>query len=127
MIDITGRWAVNSTAARVISKGVHYEPQLKKLRTPDICQKEPLQTIKLTWEQLGLNKKTFPDLTGQSNGRMDVIGYYGKTNKKQKGKWVCKCKCGNYTLREAAAIKRWKDGSNDCCRECRHLESLRNK
>lgn len=120
---ITGA-PINSLAARVTGKGVHYEAKLRKEQNPAICQKEPLQTIRFNWEQS--SKKGFVNLTGHSNGRLDVIGYYGKPNKNQKAKWVCKCKCGNYTLREAAAIKNWPSTEvKDCCRECWHLESLK--
>lgn len=42
------------------------------------------------------NKRT-KDLTGQSFGRLTVLGFAGR-NKWQKAMWLCRCECGNYSV-----------------------------
>lgn len=58
------------------------------------------------------------DVTGVKFGFMTVIGYLGK------GKWQCKCKCGNYTSRRYKAITN-PNNDVDACEECRELAYIK--
>jgi hypothetical protein len=56
------------------------------------------------------------DLTGQRRGRLVAIG----VSKVHKPKWVCRCDCGKYTIRQRRCFKR--DMCFDACEECWRLE-----
>lgn len=107
--DIYARRAVNTTAARVMAKGVHFVGD-KKILTAD--SELPIKT-----RALPLNME---DLHGFKFGRMVVIGVAAEV----RGRWVVKCNCGVYTLRTTKAVKN-RANKIDCCEQCRHLMHLK--
>jgi hypothetical protein len=81
------------------------------------------------WENPRKHKKTphnpdFIDLTGETIGRLTVIGWLGK------GSWQCRCLCGRYTGRKAKFIQEVLGGRkpNDVmCSECYALMVLKKR
>ena len=76
------------------------------------------------------------DLTGRKGGRITVFGYLGKTgfngNPKRsrtlgsaKKKWLVKCDCGSYEIRNGKTAKNLD--KDDACQYCRYLEKLKSK
>ena len=96
---------VNETAARVVAKGVNWEPQ-KKIQVVEQDTPLPIKNPPPNIE----------NVTGVRFGRFVVIGY----SKNAGGKWVCRCDCGRYALRRTRAVKN-ADNSQDRCELCRHL------
>lgn len=105
---------INKTAALVIGKGFHYEPN-KKVQT--IESKNPLPTRDAYYQEI--YSPTFTNCTGIKIGRLTVIGIYSRS----KG-WVCRCDCGMYCVRRQKAILN-KNNTQDRCEECRHLAFLK--
>jgi hypothetical protein len=88
--------AANKTAAVVArGKGVHWEAKIN----PQIVHQDlPLPVV------------PFPghpehDVTGQTFGRMRVIGYAGRANSSGQGLWVVRCACGSYEHRTRKAVR----------------------
>lgn len=106
---------VNRNAARVIKDGVNYSLSHK---ANVLYQRTPLPTQKPSKEQL--NHSNFFDLTGERRGRLTVLGQLLGNARW----WVCRCDCGNYTLRRAKAVKN-KNNEQDRCDECRHLAYMK--
>ncbi|AUR89712.1 hypothetical protein NVP1131O_43 [Vibrio phage 1.131.O._10N.222.49.A8] len=106
---------INKTAAMVVSGGAHWEANVKgnnghyDSKNPIPIQKSPDNT-------------NFIDYTGVRVGRLIVIGlaHNSIAQKKQSTgqAWVCRCDCGNYTIRRSRPIKR---GIKMCCGECEAL------
>lgn len=61
------------------------------------------------------------DLTGKRFGRLIVIKYTGKTDKRHNTLWLCKCDCGNIT---EANSYRLKNGEIKSC-GCLYKENLK--
>lgn len=91
---------INGTAARVMARGEHYE--FKALETT-VCSQVPLPTRQL---------EHGADLSGCALGRLRVIGLSDSV----RGRWVCRCSCGNYVLQKAIAIK--KAAPDSACPQC---------
>lgn len=77
--------------------------------------------------------KGMEDFTGQKKGYLTVIGLYGgpevgrrafgrNRSKPQGHGWVCKCACGNYTVRKTRSLRK---AGHDACVECMNLRYLR--
>lgn len=110
---------VNSTAGKVMSRGVHWESQRKEGGADHWKAPPPLVRMPKA-------RPTFKDVTGREFGRMRVIGYLGRhKGKNSKGRWLVKCSCGDYEARSVKAITN-PNNSSDMCVECRHLEYIKN-
>ncbi|SMB82342.1 hypothetical protein SAMN05660772_02066 [Pasteurella testudinis DSM 23072] len=107
---------INKTAALVVSKGVHFEVENSN---HDEFKKSPYPTWKKRPSSL-FHNSDFEDLTGRKQGKLTVIGLL----KGVYNKWVCRCICGNYTLRRAKAIRNINN-KFDCCGECRKLAQVK--
>lgn len=113
------RTPINKTAALVISKGTHYEPDCK------------IQVKEFDSPPMMLDRRHFPknpnfvDLTGKEKGRFRVVGLLAGSKLNQ---WVVRCSCGKYTTRTTKSIKSvdLNESANfDACRECKHLAFLK--
>lgn len=113
---------VNGTAARVIQRGTHYHPDVRLSQfqfdvQPPLADPRHHDTDAVT-----------VDLTGHRFGRLTVVGYWGRTGGRSKGKagqrWACRCACGLYVIRTARTIEGGRD-PDDKCLNCKHLDSLR--
>jgi hypothetical protein len=105
---------INITARLVISKGYNWEP------TPDLTKwhsDTPLPTIPVPRE--------IRNLTGRTNGKMTIIGFLGKVKKscRNEHKWLAKCTCGRYEIRDGYKFRRHK--GVDECRYCNRVKSMK--
>lgn len=105
---------VNGTAARMLSKGVHYEPQKEASR---FHSEFPISTVPVP-KQPG-----FIDLTGVTFGRMKVVGYVGRFMNGNRGMWLVRCACGRYETRSSHAIK--NPQREDSCTYCDYLDLIK--
>ena len=111
---------LDSTAARVMKPGIHYEPDIKFGQ----------QIWDYPIETLPLPKYTI-NMIGQKRGKLTIVGYVGR--KKKSGNnyhyWLVRCNCGKYEIRNGQNFRRQqkKDNQDDCCQICRHLQYLKNK
>jgi len=96
----------------VIARGTHFNP-LKKIQTAD--QEMPIATRPLPRHMLPKD-----DLTGRMVGLLSVLGMARDTN----GRWVVRCVCGIYSLRNAKAIKN-SENTQDRCELCRYKAFLK--
>jgi len=99
---------INVTAAKVLFKGEDFTPD-KKILTAHSYSPFPTRLV----------PKNSVDLTGESVGRLTVIGLAEK-----RGMWVVRCDCGRYTMRRAKAIRN-QNNTYDRCDACRHLLFLK--
>jgi hypothetical protein len=108
---------VNRTAASVLSKGEHFD-----IEVPDYiyCKGLPPKINDFT----GPRKE---DLEGVVFGRFTVMGFYEKKkNGGNRGMWVVRCRCGNYSLRRGNGIKRSiARGKDSCCYVCDKIKRLK--
>lgn len=95
---------VDTTAALVVSKGTHYRSP-KKLNVLESDNPLPLR----------VSPSNAEDLTGRVVGRLTVVGSF----QGGKGRWVCRCLCGRYTIRRGKSITNDNNGT-DRCELCRH-------
>lgn len=114
----------NQTAANVVYKGGFYERFSHK-------SSEKLSTTPFPVRN---TPKDTEDFTGHKKGQLTVIGAYdgvevGKkpcgSNRRAKPQghgWVCRCNCGNYTVRKTRSLRK---NSFDACIECTSLNVKR--
>ena len=70
--------------------------------------------------------KTGTDLTGIRFGRLIVIGYLGRPNKKKRnGRWLVKCDCGFYTIKSTSCLKKNKGDDSIMCIYCKDNEFIK--
>jgi len=108
MKRIYGKSPIDSTAYKVTSKGIQYEP-VKDIRTADSSL--PIATRRV------LQGK---NLIGRKVGRLSCVGLARDTP----NRWVMRCLCGTFTLRTAKAINNIEN-TQDRCERCRHYAYLR--
>lgn len=110
---VVGSTPQNQTAARVMSKGVHYEPTMAPaphhvstdlpLPMKDICSAPPqLQALAA-------------ELVGKTFGRLTVKGIAAEKSKP--ARWVVRCSCGQWEHRKATALCEAK-AERLMCRRC---------
>lgn len=61
------------------------------------------------------------DLTGKRFGRLIVIKYTGKTDKRHNTLWLCKCDCGNITEANSYKLKNGEIKSCGCLKKINFL------
>lgn len=104
---------INSTAKRVIQKGVDYEYIDSYLGYHDFL---PEELKKITHRPKG-----FIDFTGKKIGTFTVIGMC-KKKIKNNSQWLVKCNCGMYEKRMTKALK---NQQHMTCRSCLDLIKIR--
>lgn len=118
---VVGSVPQNQTAVRVMSKGVHYEPNMVIAETyvhadmPPPLTPAPDNPVAL---------KTYLEYAGKTFGRWRVIGLSAVQNKKKKARWVVRCSCGRYENRKAPALRN-AEANGDCCAECQHVRRVK--
>lgn len=114
---------VNIQAMRVTRKGVRYEYD-----APDKLGLTKDQSHKtITQPHWYAPPKTLPpppdiNLIGYGFGSFVVVGYLG--SKRDKGRWLVKCTCGDYETRTSKSA-RSPANDMDCCERCRHTAQLK--
>lgn len=94
---------INKVAALVTSTGTSF---VSKKKIQNVQSIGPISTKKFT----GSSK----NLSGTKFGRMTVIGM---AKDMKKGRWVVRCDCGIYAIRNAKAIENPRNNL-DRCEEC---------
>jgi len=111
---------LNATAARQLSRGVHYESK-------NNLQHRWLAPPLMRDLRAHLNLPGFVDLTGQTFGRLKALGIWSRPDRVSKSRpalWVCRCACGSYC---GVKSKMLRNGTSDRCAECRNTRNLRNR
>lgn len=96
---------VDATAARVLrGKGAHWQPQRKVDERHSHWEAPP--------PAITPRPADAPDFTGVRRDRMTALYWWGR------GRWVTRCACGRYELRQAV---KWAKNLDlpDACLECR--------
>lgn len=106
---------VNRTAALVVSRGEHFEPEVDTSKM--VYSDTPLPIKRPT--NAAKSNPAYKDLTGLRNGRLTVMGLYAGG----KGRWVVRCACGKYEVRTAKAVK--NIANNDMCSFCHAVERIK--
>jgi hypothetical protein len=103
---LIGSVPANKTAARVVGRGEHWEPNM----SPTVVQYRdgPPKTVP--------PPSCNHDLTGTVVGRLTVRGYLAH------GRWLVRCVCGIYEPRTTRAIKK---SLSTMCSSCNDLERLK--
>lgn len=112
MKEIYNLTPINSTAAKVVSNGEHYQPHHKQ--NGEHWENKPIT--------LPLPKNTCNRI-GHRQGRLTVVGYMGK-NKKRGAKWLVKCDCGHYETRYWKSLTN-KNNTGDRCVDCRNIAFIK--
>lgn len=118
----------NATAGRVVSSGVHFDPQPEKpgaFRAHEWDVPPPLKSI----TALRRRYPEFVDYTGLRLGRLVVLGVAVESMDNNKGRkgamWVCRCACGRYVGRRRHSLKNpVATASCDGCHYTRHLREV---
>lgn len=104
---------LNSTAARVIGKGVHYEPQMRPHATEAL---------------IGMPAILRPVKNGKRLGHWTILGLAADSpeasSRKPEALFVVKCSCGRYGLRRMKSLVRARK-RKEGCPECKHLQTVR--
>jgi len=101
---------VDQTAARVVSTGVHFQPDPK-----DINPRRSPAPLPITTRSLPLVTPSTPlykiheDLTGRVFGRLVVVGRFYDPHQEYKAwhpkiRWVTRCACGYYEPRRKSVL-----------------------
>jgi hypothetical protein len=112
---------IDMNAARVTGRGIHWDSSEKPNPHARRWEAFPSHLIR----PMPTTAATFEDLTGRRVGRFTVVGYLGKLNRKKKAVWLCRCTCGAFESRGAAAITNVDRNPNDSCMSCRYLERVK--
>lgn len=107
---------VDRIAARVTGKGDNWTPET--------------MAFAVEWEERPSLKpcpSNLKDLTGSRRGRVEIVGYFGSQSlRKCKHKWVGRCDCGKFVLRNDVSWQRglFANTPDVGCRRCSRLEQL---
>jgi hypothetical protein len=112
---------LNSTAARVTGKGVHYDPKINYGSSVHFKAPPPMKDINKLNPK---GKKDALQIIGKRFGRFTVIGLADGTNPKKHAKWVVRCDCGDYEHRSYKAVNN-PENTQDRCKNCRHLAYIK--
>lgn len=120
---VVGSVPQNKTAARVMSRGVHFDPIIN---APDTHKRsaDPLPIGPVPPGPVA--RKFYDEIVGKKFGHWRVFGHALVQPKgPSKGaSWVVRCSCGRYEHRKWKGLKRAAE-TGDCCLECRHLQSIK--
>lgn len=118
-----GSIPIDRIALRGMLPGTHFVPDLHYSNTSTF-ETPPRPTRIQPGRTTGKYTK---DMCGKRVGDLLVWGYYGH-NPKRKGarshKWICRCKCGLFTLRTGETLKK-NMGGEDKCEHCLHLDRIK--
>lgn len=104
---------INQTARNVTeADGEHWEPTVNATDLYDVAP--PTYPIPPAAQKL----------VGLRVNRLTVIGYGGR-NPKRGSRWVCRCDCGRYTIRNTRGLLDPSSTGEMMCPRCRHLERVK--
>ena len=107
----------NATASRVMSGGVHYDPEVKEANhTWHSYAPPPLKAINREPIQ---SREIARQLIGRKFGSLTVIDLADIDKGGGTAKWAVRCVCGYYEVRNARAIRN-PANRDDACQRCVH-------
>ncbi len=105
---------INSTAARVTGRGVHWAPDVH-FSPGEVHSDTPLPTRPWPASSLGQD-----NLTGRIVGRLTVVGLAAEHGDTANGtRWVVRCACGAYEHRRTKYIRNCGAPQEAMCKICR--------
>lgn len=116
---LANRVAVDKTTARVLGRGVHWEP---KRVFQDHWQDTPVPLQ--PWPK----DVSVPFEPGFRACRVVVVGYAGRSNgggKRGKARWAVRCDCGQYGHFKAGYLRSAKGRANAMCPRCDYANELK--
>lgn len=114
---------IDATAARIMGRGVQYDPAITnpeavRLEAPLPCI--PYKGLKPLIRGANNNMKggtrSYRDFTGAVYGNLTIIGFLG--GRRSKEMWLAKCLCGDYTKRRDKTLRKKRNNSFDYCPDC---------
>ena len=102
---------IDSTAARVVSKGTNYTVNRKE--SPLQVWDDPPPTLPVPYGT--------DSLIGQRHGRVTIVGYLGSWGKGSK--WLARCACGKYAVRSGHSWRKNTKPDVDTCPDCNSIEN----
>jgi len=106
---------IDSTAARVTSKGTHYEGNLHKYQG-DVWETPP------PTEHYYQTKNMKPSIIGERHDRIVIVGYLGSNN--NGSVWLARCDCGLYCTRNGGKWRKWTEGKQNSCPRCNSRDGM---
>ena len=112
----------NATAARVVSRGEHYEPDIDYRG----CWHSAVPPAMVAIDTLHVEARALAArVIGKRFDRLIVIGFAAPIPG-YRARWVVRCSCGEYELRSSRFFKRGgRNAAGDWCRQCDHLQNIR--
>lgn len=113
---------VNKAAARVLGRGVHWEPERELIRPQDAWQEHPLPLMPMPIQS------TWPaHLAGTRVGRLRIVGYGGSIGGHGRGggRWVVRCDCGMYGHQRSKVLQDPVFVPHAMCPKCNYLEQMK--
>ena len=116
-----GAKPVNKLAAIVVAGGEHYEPKNKPLglhfeNMPELPELPDSHSLKVQ----------LVAMIGKRQGRLVVIAWWSQGDGRKTARWLCRCDCGEFTVRTGKAMKNPKN-EGDRCYKCMDLVYLRRR
>jgi len=94
-----GGKAVNKNTAMAMSGGTNYEPDYRRNVENELFKVRPLiPEIPKDSCQINEQSKIY---INQRRSRLVVVAWWSNG-----GKWLCRCDCGNYTIRKISFLKK---------------------
>ena len=112
----------SATAAKVTSKGTHYEPSFNASARDTLDMPPAMKHSSEFTHPDAL--ATYNEMVGSRTGRLTVLGIATGNNKKKNARWVVRCDCGKYEFRKARALRN-PANSHDRCTVCAHVRAKR--
>lgn len=98
---------IDAVAARVVARGEQFE-----YRADPSSLDSDLPLAVRPIPEATRASPSFKNYTGERFGRFTVLGLSAD----RKGRWVCRCVCGRYSMRSSSAIGNAAEDA--CCDQC---------
>jgi hypothetical protein len=114
----------NSTAAKVMARGVSYAPPVKHLTQAHSENCPPLKPVA---SMRATAPAVVAELVGREFGRLRVLGVLDDPNRSQKSPaaWVVRCLCGRFETRSRRALLQGNCNGEDRCSACWSLAKIK--
>ena len=116
----------DQTAGAVVSQG-GYHFDVKHRVPPHVMHQDTPPPMRSADDRHGVHPATMREMVGVRSGRLTVIGLstLGPGGKNGKARWVVRCDCGMYEVRNRKALLKRADPRPDACWECRYVRNIK--